>query len=53
MRPEPFKCLITPRSDDIRQTIMKEGEQALDELSVYEGETKYKMSQFFEKPRIG
>lgn len=53
MRPEPFKCSITPRSEEIRQTIEREGRQALEELSVYEGETQYKMSQFYQKPNPG
>lgn len=53
MRPQPFKCSITPRSEDIKQAILREGELALDELSVYDGETKYMMSQFYEKPRLG
>ena len=52
MRPQPFKCSITHRSEEIKQTIIREGEQALDELSVYDGETKYMMSQFYEKPRL-
>ncbi|GAB7354615.1 hypothetical protein MBLNU459_g5053t1 [Dothideomycetes sp. NU459] len=50
MRPEPFECSITPRSEEIRQTIIREGEQALADLSIYDSETKYRMSQFFEKP---
>lgn len=53
MRPEAFKCSITPRSEEIRLAIVREGEMALDELSMYDGETKYKMSQFYEKPKLG
>ncbi|KEQ81134.1 cytochrome P450 [Aureobasidium pullulans EXF-150] len=53
MRPEPFNCSITPRSETIRETIVAEGKHALAELSVYDGETKYTLSQFFEKPNVG
>jgi hypothetical protein len=53
MRPEPFECSITPRSEVIRETITAEGKQALAELSVYDGETKYTLSQFYEKPNMG
>lgn len=53
MRPEPFNCSITPRSETIRETIVAEGNHALAELSVYDGETKYTLSQFFEKPNVG
>lgn len=52
MRPEPFKCSIKPRSEEIKETIVTEGEQALAELSVYDGETKYSLSQFYEKPNV-
>ncbi|KAL3496323.1 cytochrome P450 [Aspergillus germanicus] len=47
MRPNPFKCRITPRSDEIRATIEREGLQALQDLAQYEGETKYRMSTFY------
>lgn len=46
-RPRPFPCRFTPRSVDIKTTIVREGKQALDDLSPYERETKYKMSDFF------
>ncbi|KAI4719826.1 cytochrome P450 [Aureobasidium sp. EXF-10727] len=53
MRPEPFSCSITPRSESIRETVLAEGKQALAELSIYDGETKYELSQFYEKPNLG
>ncbi|TFK51547.1 putative cytochrome P450 [Heliocybe sulcata] len=47
MRPQPFKCRITPRNEAIRDTIEQEGRQALEDLAKYEGETKYRMSTFY------
>ena len=49
MRPQPFECDITPRSDEIRQTIEREGRIALQELEQYRGETKYRMSTFYSR----
>lgn len=49
MRPEPFKCRITPRSPEIRETIIREGEEAEQRLQQYDGETKYRMSQYYAK----
>ncbi|KZO99710.1 putative cytochrome P450 [Calocera viscosa TUFC12733] len=49
MRPRPFKCRIEPRSAAHRQTIEREGLQALEDLAVYEGETRYRMSTFYQK----
>lgn len=49
MRPQPFKCSITPRSDEIRQTIEREGKQALEDLAEYEGSTSYTLSLFSSK----
>ncbi|KAH8819068.1 putative cytochrome P450 [Xylogone sp. PMI_703] len=49
MRPEPFECRITPRTPKIRETIIREGEEAMQRLSVYDGETKYRMSQYYSK----
>lgn len=49
MRPQPFKVRFTPRNEAIRQTIIREGEQALADLAQYEGETKYRMSTFYTK----
>ncbi|MCJ1394677.1 hypothetical protein MMC18_007557 [Xylographa bjoerkii] len=47
MRPNPFKCRIAPRSEEIRRTVEREGREALERLGRYEGETKFKMSNFF------
>jgi hypothetical protein len=49
MRPQPFKVSIEPRSEQIRQVIVREGEQALADLAPYEGQTKYQMSTFYAK----
>jgi hypothetical protein len=49
MRPQVFKVSIKPRSERIRQAIIREGEQALSDLAQYEGETKYRMSTFYSK----
>ncbi|KAL4924047.1 cytochrome P450 [Aspergillus undulatus] len=49
MRPNPFKCRITPRSDEIRETIEREGMQALRDLAKYDGETKYRMSTYYKE----
>lgn len=48
MRPEPFECKITVRSEKIRETIEKEGEEAEARLAVYDGETKYTLSQYYQ-----
>lgn len=49
MRPQPFKVSIKPRNERVQQAIVREGEQALVDLSPYEGETKYQMSTFYGK----
>jgi cytochrome P450 len=51
MRPQPFKCNIQPRSDEVRETIVREGEQALIDLKVLDGESKYRMSTFYQSQR--
>jgi len=48
MRPRPFECSITPRSEDIRRAIEREGKQALTDLEQYRGDTQYQMSQFYD-----
>lgn len=50
MRPQPFKVSIQPRSEKIRQAIIREGEEALANLAQYEGVTKYRMSTFYSNP---
>ena len=47
MRPRPFEVEITPRNEEIQQTIVREGEKALADLAQFEGETKYRMSTFY------
>jgi hypothetical protein len=49
MRPQPFACSITPRTEKIRETIEREGRQALDELEQYRGESQYRMSTFYQR----
>ncbi|KAI0195410.1 cytochrome P450 [Astrocystis sublimbata] len=49
MRPLPFECNIMPRSQEIQKTIEREGAQALEELDQYRGETKYRMSTFYNR----
>lgn len=46
IRPNAFKCRFTPRSEEIRETIEREGRKALDDLAIYEGETKWRMSTY-------
>jgi hypothetical protein len=48
MRPTKFECRITPRNSDIRAAIEQEGRQALRDLSPYDGETKYRLSKFYQ-----
>jgi hypothetical protein len=49
MRPQPFVCSITPRTQEIRNTIEREGREALSDLEQYRGETKYRMSTFYNR----
>jgi hypothetical protein len=46
IRPNPFKCRITPRNEEIKATIEREGKEALDNLSIYNGETKFRISTY-------
>lgn len=52
MRPQPFECSITPRSQVIRDTITREGREALEDLEQYRGETKYRMSTFYSRNNL-
>lgn len=47
MRPNPFECRITPRSPEIQAAIDREGRQALQDLSRFDGETQYRMSTYY------
>ena len=49
MRPQPFDCRWEVRSEEIKRTIEREGRQALEELEVYKGETRYRMSTFYQQ----
>lgn len=49
MRPQPFECSITPRSNEHKETIEREGRQALQDLEQYRGESKYRMSTFYQE----
>lgn len=46
IRPNPFRCRITPRNEEIKATIEREGKEALDSLSIYNGETKFRISTY-------
>ena len=52
MRPQPFPCRFTPRSDAIRLAVEREGLQALEALSIYDGESE-RIGQFFQKNKPG
>lgn len=51
IRPQPFQCEIVPRSDEIRETIVREGRQALEDLKVHDGESRYRMSTFYQQEK--
>jgi len=51
MRPQPFLCDIVPRTEEIRGTIVREGEAALVDLSPLDGESKYRMSTFYQQQK--
>lgn len=52
MRPNPFECRITPRSQEIQDTIENEGRKALQDLTPYDGDTKYRMSTYYATEKI-
>lgn len=52
MRPNPFDCRITPRSPEIRAAIDREGRQALQDLSRFDGETQYRMSTYYATEKL-
>ena len=49
MRPNPFHAKTRVRNPEIRETIEREGRQALSELAVYNGVTKYRMSTYYKQ----
>lgn len=52
MRPNPFRARIEVRCDQIRDTIEREGNQALRDLAVYNGTTKYRMSTYYQQSKL-
>jgi hypothetical protein len=48
MRPEPFPCRFTPRSEEIRQALEREGRQALENLSQYDFESE-RIAQYLQR----
>jgi cytochrome P450 len=48
IRPQPFECDIIPRTEEIKETIIREGEEALRELSVLDGESQYRLSTYYQ-----
>ncbi|KAL2138150.1 hypothetical protein VTI28DRAFT_7374 [Corynascus sepedonium] len=51
MRPQPFPCEIVPRSEEIREAILREGQQALADLKIHDGESRYRMSTFYQQQK--
>lgn len=51
MRPQPFPCDITPRGEEVRETMIKEGRQALADLKIHDGESQYRMSTFYQQQK--
>ncbi|EPE02437.1 cytochrome p450 [Ophiostoma piceae UAMH 11346] len=51
MRPQPFQCSILPRTDEIRDTLEREAQQALIDLKPLDGESKYRMSTFYQQQK--
>ncbi|TPX15911.1 uncharacterized protein E0L32_000245 [Thyridium curvatum] len=51
MRPQPFRCDIKPRSQELKETLEREGNQALLDLKPLDGESKYRMSTFYQEQR--
>lgn len=49
MRPRPFECSITPRSQEVKEAIEREGRIALQDLEQYRGESKYRLSTFYQQ----
>ena len=51
MRPQPFQCEIVPRTEEIKEAILREGQQALSDLKVHDGESQYRMSTFYQQQK--
>lgn len=52
MRPSPFKARFTPRSESIKELVLKEAEVAREELRVYDGETQVTMEDAIANPAM-
>ena len=52
MRPNPFECRISSRNTEIHATIEREGRQALQDLSQYDGTTEYRMSTYYAEENL-
>ncbi|EFX02538.1 cytochrome p450 monooxygenase [Grosmannia clavigera kw1407] len=48
MRPQPFRCDTQPRTLEIGATIEREGREALLALKPLDGESRYRMSTFYQ-----
>ncbi|KZM25572.1 heme binding [Ascochyta rabiei] len=46
-RPNPFKVAFVPRDARIKDTVVREGEQALKDLGKYNGETEFRFSTYY------
>ncbi|KAH6618422.1 cytochrome P450, partial [Chaetomium sp. MPI-SDFR-AT-0129] len=51
MRPQPFPCDITPRGEEVKETMLREGRQALADLKIHDGESRYRMSTFYQQQK--
>lgn len=51
MRPEPFRCRIEVRGEEVKGTILREGREAREELAGYDGESEYRMSTFYQQEK--
>lgn len=45
-RPQPFPVKFTPRSEKIRQILVEEARVAREELKIYDGETRLRVTDF-------
>lgn len=48
MRPQPFRCEIVARNEGVRGVVVREGVDALKDLGVLDGESRYRMSTFYQ-----
>lgn len=50
MRPEPFKVRFLPRSERIKEIMLREAAEAREALRCYDGETKVTVEKAPESP---